>query len=381
MSKISIFAPSIMRNKLSATEFGQFAPNVFGRQDLGGRHDKEVFEWHANGHDEAQKRRSELHIHKQNVKSWFESVLNLCLYADELWIPSVFLGGQSHTSATNEPRRTRLNTWYDAPGWQQEGLVAVHYEYSKSWIEYGSEFRAFFKAISPLVHAGIIRIYNFSHIYMEDVSESLLGEKRWMTQNEIDHSYPELFVAEGLLFAKALGVPYTSTRMEEIDAINMSVAHIEGLLPTDRKAVTLLSEAALPGMNIAPEAIVAARLDSEAFDGFRRIIRQVSRDLPEIISSSSDIKELKLLESDLLLPEIDRLNAAVSKSGLLARSLKPNAISFSAGALASLALRADPSIALASGALTTLGRVVLTELFDKQELAPEARFISHLRTN
>ncbi|MDP5220366.1 hypothetical protein Q5Y75_24565 [Ruegeria sp. 2205SS24-7] len=379
MEKISIFAPSIMRNKLSVTEFARSSPNVSGEFIDGANRDSQVFDFYARGHPAAESRRDTLFSHKRTVTAWFNSVLNICLYADEVWIPSVFLG--DYKPATNDPARTYVGDWFEAPHTDRGGPIAVHREYSEAWIEYGAEFRAFFKAITPLVNSGVIRIYNFARVYMDEIAEPLLGVRRWMTEREIENSYPDLFVAEGLLFAKALGVPYTATHLEEIDAMNASVAHLEGLLPTDRKAITLLSEAALPGMTLDPEVMVAARMDSEAFEGFRRVIRQISRDLPSIVGSANDLKEIKLLERDLLHPEIHRLNSLVSKSGILSRSFKPNAISFSAGALASLALKADPSMALASGALTTLGRVVLTELFERQKLAPEARFIGHLRAN
>lgn len=378
MTKVSIFAPSFMRDKLSVTEFARSSPDP-RTTGLVRNLDLSVFDVAPGQSSEIDTRRATLNGHKRNVSAWFNSVLNICLYADEVWIPSVFLG--DYGPATNDPRNTDVDDWFRAPYSLPHGPISVHREYSEAWIEYGSEFRSFFKAITPLVNAGVIRIYNFAQIYMDNVSEPLLGEKRWMTEHEIRNSYPDLFVAEGLLFAKALGVPYTATRLEEIEAINASLGSMESLLQTDRKAVTLMSEAAMPGLNLAPEDIVAARMDSEAFEGFRRVIRQISRDLPNIIGSQDDLKEIELLERDLLLPEIDRLSSSVSKSSVLSRNVKPNAISFSAGALASLAAKVDPATAIAAGALTALGRVVLTEIFDRKKLEPEARFISYLKAN
>lgn len=383
MEKISVFAPSVMRDKLSVSQYVRTVPDArWNTCSTGGIYLAE--EYDSLGDDKTgfpvfNSRRETLISHKRHVSSWFNAILNTCLYADEVWIPSVFLGHSHFTK--NDPENTDVEDWFQVPSQRRYETIALHHDYSQAWSEYGAEFRSFFQTIRPLVNAGIIRIYNFALIYMEQVSEPLLGEKRWMTEHEISNSYPDLFVAEGLLFAKALGVPYTATRMEEIDAINNSAKRAGELLQTDRNAVTLLSEATMPGLELSPDNIVKARMDNEAFEDFRSVIRRVSRDLPRLVGSQDALKEIELLERDLLHPEIQRLNSQVSKSGVLARNLKPNAISFTAGALASLALKADPTTAIASGALTTLGRVILTEIFDRQELDPEARFISHLRAS
>jgi hypothetical protein len=65
-------------------------------------------------------------------------------------------------------------------------------------------------ALDPLVDAGIVVLYPPLSCYYESVAEDLFGTRRGFTPDEMSNAWPDLYVAEGLHYAKAFQASYTT---------------------------------------------------------------------------------------------------------------------------------------------------------------------------
>ena len=77
----------------------------------------------------------------------------------------------------------------------------------------------FLEHLEPLIQSGAICLSPAIATYSNHVAVPLFGKMRYFTENEMNHAWPDLYVAEGLVYAKAFDASYTALRYDEFQAL------------------------------------------------------------------------------------------------------------------------------------------------------------------
>lgn len=345
--EFSVFAPAVMRDCLFvASGLGDSGPE-------------------QSGNDQAER-----------VLKWENSLLNMCLYADKVYVPTFV----SEDSGYRLERGGYVDAGVLASsasfGWRDGKPMAlgVHESFSKVSSQNRDLLYRMFDRLLPLIKSNIIELYNPYEIFYGRISRKLLGKKRWFTQKELDTAWPNLFVAEGLLFAEHFGVPYTAVTQSELSAIQDAAVQAQRSLKIDQKLMFVLPKLSVPSYVVDPKALVEARMNSQEFEEARSSLRGVAR-LMETASDDPHLeREVTQFYVDEFLPQMNGWVANKSSGKGLHHGIKEAGIDFSAGALAAVTLAADIAETLASGGMTALSRVILQRILTQDKSSATERY-------
>jgi hypothetical protein len=139
-------------------------------------------------------------LNETQFAEWLRGILHLCLYADQVYVPDpleilahVVIDDSVVELAIHEPLVMDRSLCVDAA----QALVKVE----------------------PLIDAGVVVLYPPMHCYHAFVSEDLFGSDRGFTSQELDSAWPDLYVSEGLHYAKAFDASYTALHPTEYKAL------------------------------------------------------------------------------------------------------------------------------------------------------------------
>jgi hypothetical protein len=295
------------------------------------------------------------------LRRWEKSLLQMSLYADEIWLPAMHRYGMSDSLVVEEGHNP--------------ASVAIHYEYHDLIRENHEEIQSVLRRLEPLIDAAIIRFYNPYEVYYEHVAEPLFGSRRGYTPDEFANAWPDTFVAEGLLFASALGKPYTALTRDEEQVIGKAVGDIRTLSALEGRIALGLVKMELPGFDTDPQSLADARKDEETFYAFRSTIRSMFRQMNETEIGPNFEREIRQLRDDVVIPELTKLNEQCSRIRSLGNFSRSGAITFSAGAIASLATASLAGLGVAG--ITFAAEILLKLLFAKPE--PSAQFFNRIQ--
>ncbi|NKC01887.1 MAG: hypothetical protein GKR90_25770 [Pseudomonadales bacterium] len=300
------------------------------------------------------------------VAAWESALLHLVLYADEVWIPDLDRLARDVVSDLLMPRgETRIT----------RSLHSPIEEVSRQW---AGPFMQLRDRLSPLIEKNIIRTYSPNLVYLR-VAEELFGEYRGFTDQEMATAWPELFVCEGILTAKQLGVPYTAVTPDEFKTIDQSMDEIQQMLKIDQRVLAGVTSLTLPGFDLAPSSLASARLDEEAFADFRLIVRSAFQSILEDLASDQFPSDVRRIERDVLNPALAALSTSLSRRKVIRDHTKEGAIDFSVGAFIGLIGVGDISAAAAAGVSNVALRAILTRLGMDDSARPASRFVYKMR--
>ena len=284
----------------------------------------------------------------------------MCLYSDTIYVPDMYAAVAADLGFPANPD------------------LSLHLELMQIGKVCDNELSSFYERIHPLVENNIIKLYDPFSLFYREIAFELFAEQRWMTEEEINNSWPDLFVAEGILFSEKLGATYTAITSDEINAIRSAGKQLRQLLELERDTIAILAKISIPGFSADPKALVKARLDHEAFDDFRSTLRNLVRHMRSSLDSYEFDESVDMFQKDVINPQLSDLIKKCKRTHGLGENIKANAISFAAGGFSSLALSGDPATAVTAGALTALARAILQQLLAKKTAPPAARFFNHM---
>jgi hypothetical protein len=303
--------------------------------------------------------------HDADVDEWVNGILHLCLYVDKLWVP--------------DPAEIVAHSLGDVDG---TFPLAIH-EFLIANPQISIRAIRQIDKLQPLIDAGVITLYPPITTYSEYVSKGLFNAKRGFSDEELQHAWPELYVAEALLFAKTFDATYTALQRKEYRALQQAAAHIATAIgTTDAKVLTSLSHMKLPYFDrLTPEALVKARSSEAAFEDFRKLLRELAGTLPSTIDDPQFERDLKELEQDKVTPTLNALYDSITGTRSLRKNLSEAGIDFTAGFLAAAALTGDIGAkAIATGTVNVLMKVLIKILCARKPKRPAASTVYAFHT-
>jgi hypothetical protein len=285
------------------------------------------------------------------VQNWITGLLHLSLYVDRIWVPD-----PAELLAQNLLPYETLGLHDPLLGDPTAALRAA----------YAME------ALQPLVEKGVIALYPAITLYKKSVAMELFGENRFYRLDEVLTSWPDLYIAEGLLYAREFGAHYTALHNQEFEALKLAgeqIAKQIGVL--DQRIVASLPRWKLPYFEgLSAEVLVQARANEEAFEDFRKLIREMGSKLVAGLEDVNFDLENQRLERDYLTPTLRNLNAQVKGISTLREHASEAGIDFTAGAIAGLVLTGGIADSFLTGGANVLAKV-LVKIFTVRK-APRA---------
>jgi hypothetical protein len=304
-------------------------------------------------------------------------ILNMCLYVDCLWIPDPL-----EILASKFIHQIER---YDYEHFEEYSFLAelgvhddlLHPNSVNDW-----RLDKITRSFRPLIEAGIIRLYPALTTYHKHVSNALFGIDRSFTAEEMKNAWPDLYVAEGLLYAKAFDASYTALRLQEFGALERASKELLRSIGTfDHRVLAALPCMTLPFLEkVDAETITSVRSNDESFADFRKLLRELSRDLVAGVEDPAFELEVQRLEQDKVTPGLRKLYEDVNGTTSLRARLTDFGTDFTAGALGTLVLKSDVKEALLGGTATALAKALARLLMQRTKGRPAASAVYEFHT-
>ena len=240
----------------------------------------------------------------------------------------------------------------------------------------------FLEYLEPLIQSGAICLYPAIATYRNHVAVPLFGEMRYFTENEMNHAWPDLYVAEGLLYAKAFDASYTALRHDEFQALQRGAEELSRSIGVaDHRVLAALPRMTLPFFGeMEVENLVNVRANDETFADFRKLLRELARDLVAGVEDLAFDMEVRRLEKEKVTPGLKKLIQDINGTTSLKARLKDFGTDFTAGALGTLVLKADVKEALLGGTATALAKALGKLLMQRTKVRPAASAVYEFHT-
>jgi hypothetical protein len=343
------------------------------------------------------------------VPSWITGILHLCLYADKLWVPDpteiVARQIAARTDADIVPRFERLGVHepisildgdsiiIHKPLRDHPVLQTIHRVFTDTSKERAHEsntaVRAMYalRALQPLIDSGTIQLYPPIASYMRWVAQPLFGEQRFFTQDELATAWPELYVAEGVLYANKFAACYTALQQDEFDALknaseNIKALDLENKLGVASKRIfACLPRWKLPSFwSLDASVLVKMRENESAFEDFRALIREMTEKLPAGLEDPDFESEARRLETDHVTPTLAKLVEQLNGISALRTHARAAGMDFVAGALAGLVLTGELSPSMLTGTVNVLAKTLLKIFAQREPIRPAASVVYSFQT-
>lgn len=348
----------------------------------------------------------------KTLADWKREILHLSLFVDKLWIPDpaeYIAKGLCAGYANIDTSSPRVNdvvtrTFQGPVGYSSEfrqvlrdngigltlanhdSILRVLFEKKNTLqfkIENAIDFLQVIQDLAPLFESGVLDLYPPQKVYKTKVAEQLFGRVRSFKDEELENAWPDLFVAEGLLFSKSLNSSYASIYSAEFTAINSTLSRISDefkknselkiLNSIDTKLIAALPRLKLPYFEeMDANSLAQVRLNDENFDKFREKLRALTDRIKGEAGNPRFTQDVLQAEKELD-NEVQELLNKVDFVTSLRKNLANNGIDFGVGVFVGMALMASQPLgaAIEAAALSALGKALLVTLVEQRD--PVAR--------
>ena len=302
--------------------------------------------------------------YRETIDRWISGLLHLCLYADRVWVP--------------DP--AEILAWQIVTAGYPDS-IAVHEPLIKNQSILLGTLKAF-EDLTPLIDSGVIAIYPALTCYRRQTSIELFGEVRGFALGELRNAWPELYVAEGLSYARIFDASYTALYRDEHAALEQAaIALDQSLGLTDRKTLVSLRQMTLPSFqHLDAESLVAVRRNESSFDDFRRLMRETTAKLAGGVEDPAFVREVGRLEKEELEPALEKLRKDLVGITTLKERLSDFGIDFSSGALAGLVIKGDLLDSILAGAASALSKALAKTIAKSTKVRPAASVVYTFET-
>ena len=299
------------------------------------------------------------------VERWISGILHLSLYVDKIWIP--------------DPIELLAHSIIDDA--ESMGQISIHLPLMEDFSILVLA-NSFINVLQPLIEQKIVCLYPAITTYNRWVAMELFGENRFFSERELKDSWPELYVAEGLLYARKFGASYTALHSDEFHALTFAATEAsESAGLTSQRIVAALPRMKLPFFRgIGPEVLAKARINESHFNDFRNLLRETVNTLPGGLDDPDFDQEIVRLERDHLTPELKRLYEQINGTAALKSHISEAGIDFTAGAIGGTLLTSDLKGAALVGSTSVLLKLLIKIFANRSKPRPAASIIYAFHT-
>ena len=131
---------------------------------------------------------------------------------------------------------------------------------------------------------------------------------------------------------------------------------------------------------LSPKVLARVRRDEAAFEDFRRVLRDVARQLPVDSDGGASDRDVQGIERDVLAPAVAALLDDVSGVRALRKSLSESGIELVAAALVGLFVAPNVLTAVGVAAMTVVAQAMAKLAVDRKEDRPASRAVLAFHT-
>jgi hypothetical protein len=132
-----------------------------------------------------------------------------------------------------------------------------------------------FKAVQPLIDANVVCLYPAITCYRKWTAIELFGEVRNFSVREMEGASPDLYIAEGLSYARIFDASYTALSRTEHQALERAADSLDDAIVRplglrDRKTLVTLPQITLLSFQyLDAQSLVSVRGNEASFEDFR----------------------------------------------------------------------------------------------------------------
>ncbi|WP_263353368.1 hypothetical protein [Acidicapsa acidisoli] len=291
----------------------------------------------------ASMRTSEVETPHEVIDRWISGILHLSLYVDRVWVadPVEILAWQALTA-------------------EMQFTLTIHRPIIANKIQLLHALKAF-EELKPLMDAKIVCLYPAMTCYQGRTAAELFGEVRSFTRTEMDNAWPELYIAEGLSYARIFDASYTALFGDEYTALTHAASKLDSALGlVDRKVLATLPQIKLPSFRFLDAAnLMSVRSNEASFNDFRKFMREITAKLAGGLEDPAFFDEVRTFEKDELQPALENLRKDLLGTNILKERLTDVGMDFSAGAFAGISVTGNVLAGILAGTASALTKALV----------------------